>query len=87
MSFLSQCKSVNFFSEYLKLLFFSDDVTKFAREKNIMNIMSYFLLIKPNYKLFLLVLFNSEILHMMKIKCHRMLFRLCINPLGILVPF
>jgi len=42
MSFLSQCKSVNFFSEYLKLLFFSDDVTKFAREKNIMNIMSYF---------------------------------------------
>jgi len=33
MSFLSQCKSVNFFSEYLKLLFFSDDVTKFVREK------------------------------------------------------
>lgn len=55
-----------------------------------MNIMAYFLQIKPNYKLFLHILFHSEILHMTKIKCRRccfMLFQLCISPLGILVPF
>lgn len=32
-----QCKSVTFFSKYLKLLFFSDDVTKFARVDKYIN--------------------------------------------------